>query len=341
MANCFNKYIGVWDGCSPKDANKLYLNDLPGVELGIGDYLTDSEQTDGLEVLQGIVDTACDDMFNDIRVYLSGSMYMNDILSNNILAQFMDNRRIRAAQPGKYIGVQFNLGQSPYLSARIHFFQIFPVASGSSTLRVFNINTGNEVYTQPFDFIGGQVNTIEVERDFLANSQPFNLAFVVDGDDVGQTYDTQLWGGTCLSCNGGYGNPTSYGRYANPHVYAAQLSWNKSIVPLVNNVQSAPAAYISLTYSVYCDPTMFICSVAPLLKRAVWYNAGIGLCDEIIYSRRLNYITTIQKEDAVAAKAEWTIKRNEQFNAVLNNMKLPQNICFQCNPVIQNRSAIP
>lgn len=42
---CIRNLVGFWDGCSQKDSSLVYINDLPGLDITLFDYLTTPEQT--------------------------------------------------------------------------------------------------------------------------------------------------------------------------------------------------------------------------------------------------------------------------------------------------------
>jgi hypothetical protein len=74
---------------------------------------------------------------------------------------------------------------------------------------------------------------------------------------------------------------------------------------------------------------------------AMFYKSGMAWCDEMIYGKRLNSLTTVQKSDAEKLKKDYSDKYVESMNMVLQNIILPNDICFQCEAIINVKNSIP
>lgn len=335
MINCLRNYIDVWDRCSEKSANKLYVNDLPGFSLNIGNSITNEENTDALSLLRKKIDFACEKAESDIRNYLANKVFVNTIINQQTIGIISDNLIQRAAVANTMAGIRVDLMDSPYLSMFVNSFQYFPQTDATIDVEVYNVITGELIETfADWDVIGGQINTLSVQTEYKSNGQPLDLVFVVASAAV---YDVQLWGGPCGSCR----SRSYYGRLNN-FAFADQIFFTVGQQPILNNLQSGASTQgLAVNYSLLCDNTDFICSLAPRLKLSMWYAAGIQILEEILFSKRLNTITTIDRARAKELKDEFEAQYQLNLGTVLDNMILPRNPCFQCNPSITRRNQIP
>jgi hypothetical protein len=334
MANCLRKYIDVWDGCSEKDASKMYVNDIPGFTLDVANSITTNEQQSALQLIHNKIDFACNRVENEIRNHLNGKAYLTTLIGQATCGIIQDNLKQNAAIANTLQGIQLDLGYSPFASIVVHSVQFFYPNSGTANLYVYNANTGQLLLQiDNINVVGGEVTTHLIDKEFQSSGQPLNLIFLTESQT---NYDIQVFSGGCSGCRGS--------RYApiNAYAYANQVQIATGAQVTVKNLKgSQSTGGIAINYTIKCDNTDFICSLASMLKLTMLYAAGVEIMDEIIMSRRLNSVTTYDRDKAIDLKAMYQERYSANLAGVLDNMIMPKNICFQCNPVIRNKTRIP
>ena len=67
---CLTDLIFVPDGCTALPSGKTSLSQLPGFDINHADYLNDSQQLSGYEVMQDAVNRASDKIVSDFRSHM-------------------------------------------------------------------------------------------------------------------------------------------------------------------------------------------------------------------------------------------------------------------------------
>jgi hypothetical protein len=71
------------------------------------------------------------------------------------------------------------------------------------------------------------------------------------------------------------------------------------------------------------------------------HKVGSELMKELAASRRLNSIINIDKGTNELLQKEYEDEYMASMSALLNNMKVPNDICFNCNSKVRKAVAIP
>jgi hypothetical protein len=330
---CLTRLIGIWDQCGPKTTGVKYINDLPGFNLSMADYLTSQEKQTGIEVIQGCINNAADEIETEIRSFLDPRMRLGSIIGSSIVGYFADNKNVKAADAGYLGGSQLELGNQNYLGAYIESVTIFtPNTYTNENLYIYDLTQGALLDTIPFSSTGDQYTEVSINKLYKSNGQFLNLFFC---RTAGTSYQTDVIQNGCFTCGWKKYNVDGY-------LYARSAKILDSADKIQNNLEGSTHSYgISIKYQLVCDSSNFICSLSSRLKMAMFYKSGMAWCDEIIYGKRLNSLTTVQKSDAEKLKKDYSDKYVESMNMVLQNIILPNDICFQCEAIINVKNSIP
>jgi hypothetical protein len=326
---CLKSKVGFWNGCGTRPS-KLLLNDLPGFQLSDAEWITDQQRQTGFDVLESALRLGAERVEEDVIQMLYPSAKVVESWQNKTLGEIQPNKKVKTGIAGAYSGIRIRLDRAPYFAMYVNNVGFFPVSNGSGTLRIYNLLTGAEIYSQAVTWIGGQVNTFAVDTQLRFDGNPIDVIVVIDSVNV--YYVNTFERGNCGTCKGRY----------------ADLMYNDMIYVLSgadkieNNLKTlGHSGGLWVNYSMQCDIADYICSLSVALKRAIWYSAGINLMDEIIYGKQINSLTTVGKDDAIALKNEYGAKYAEVMERVLNNAKLPNSPCFFCNPPVKSVTRIP
>ena len=331
---CLTRLVGIWDQCGPKTAGVKYINDLPGFVLSMADYLSNQEQQTGLEVIQKCINTASDELETELRAFFDPRMRLGSIVGNSTVGFYWDNKIVKPADVDFYGGIQLELGNNNNLGVYIQSLVIFtPNTYTEQNIYVWDLTQGIILDTIPFSSTGDQYTEITIDKLYKSNGQFLNLFIATD---AGTSYQSDVIYGGCGACSG-------WRKYLmDGYLYARAAKLPITADPIQSNLQSSKHAYgMSIKYQLICDSSNFICAISSRLKMAMYYRAGMAWCDEILYSDRLNSLTTVKKADAEKLKKDYSEKYEAAMNTVLQNMVLPNDICFQCESIISVKTMIP
>ncbi len=331
MANtCLTNKVSFWDGCGTRP-EKLLLNDLPGFRLDFAEYITEADKQTGTDVLNAAIRLGAEKVEDDVRSFVQPNAVIVDSFSNQTLGIIQDNKKVKTGEANTLKGIRLDLSRAPFFSLYINTISFFPVSGGSGTAKIFNLLTGAELDAFPITYVANEVNVITVDKEYRFQGQPIDVIIVIESVDC---YTVQLWDrAACLACEG---------KMMNPHLFANSIKINSGAQKISNNVKSEThTGGLWVNYSLRCDIADYVCGLSIGLMRAAWYAAGINVMNEIIFSQRLNNLTTVGKDDAIALKDLYTAEYNTIMGRTVETAKLPNNPCFFCNQSVKSYNAIP
>jgi len=336
MLNCLSNKVSWWDGCGDRP-NLLLLNDLTGFHLAMADFVTfqDPERQTATDIFNSAIRNGCDKVEQDVRAYLQPKMTFVESFGNKILGTVSENKKERNPDSYNY-GIQVQLFRSPYFLFHLNSVYFFPKTSGTGNIKVYNTLTGTVLDTIAVTFTGAQINLFQIDKAYTFDEQAVNISIVLIPDAPTVVYDVQLWrvNQNCGSCH--------EGRYVNEYLFANKVKILPSAQPIDQNFLSAQhTGGIYINYNLVCDISDFICGMSIALKTAVWYQSGIKIMDEILFTDRLNSLTTINADKAKELKEMYEFEYSKIMERVVNSSNVPKSPCFHCNPTVRVATVIP
>jgi hypothetical protein len=332
--DCLNNLVGIWDGCSAKE-DKLYINDLPGFDLSVPEWLQKEQDASPLSLLENIRNKSGILLKHEILASLNPRVLMSSVLWNGTAGIADLNRNTKALEASKYKGVQISTETYPYTEIYIDTIAFFPVSNVTDLeIYVYDLTQGLLLDTFTQSVVGGQINYVQVGKTYKNKGQFLNLAVLVDSS-LTDVYDVNPTGDGCRTCNTGL---KAIGSYSSGRgVSILQIS------PIINSNLKGESHTngLSLQYSVSCDHDYFVCSIANRFMLPMYYRFGIELMDEVLNSDRLNSYTTIGLEKARVMKDDLILKYNDTIKAIMQNLHIPNNACFYCTPNVTINTRIP
>lgn len=329
--NCLQNKVSYRYGCeAPSDA--LLLNDLPGFTLSDTEWITTEERQTGTDVLNAAIRMGAEKVEEDVTAFLWPSVTPVDSWENKTVGDIRDNLVTKTGQASQYWGQRIRIDQSPFLSLYVNSVSYFPTSTGSGTLKVFNVLTGVEMYSQAVNYTGQQINRFEIDKQFRVDGQIIDIVVVITADT--SVYEVNAFNrGNCGSCSG---------RYLNTYVWADMIKFDPLMPVIDKNLRSiSHTGGMILNYNLRCDIADYTCGLSIGLKRAIWYAAGIAIMDEIIMGKRINSLTTVDKDDAIALRERYVSEYGNIMSRVTQTAKIPKNPCFFCNPAVIPVNRIP
>lgn len=329
--NCLTSKIGYYNFCGVKP-DKLLLNDLPGFTLSDYEWVTDEEKQTGSDVLDAAIRMGAEKVEEDITAYLYPQVTRLDSWANKTVGEIKENLYVKNAQANKKWGVRIKMDSAPYLALYVNSVSYFPVNSGTGNIEIYNTLTGGLIYTESVTFTGGEVNVYPLDQLFRMDGQIVDVVILIESDVPVYTIES-FARGNCGSCAL---------KAINQYMYNDMVSISDSAVVIDRNLKSVNhTGGLIINYTLRCDIADYICGLSVGLKRAIFYAAGISLMDEIIFGKRLNSLTTVNKDDAIALKDRYANEYGVLMDRVVNSAKLPKSPCFYCNPTIKSVNRIP
>jgi hypothetical protein len=102
---------------------------------------------------------------------------------------------------------------------------------------------------------------------------------------------------------------------------------------------------MSLNYNVNCDRNAWLCSIGASLSMSLAYLTAVEIVGyglTVSTTQRSNSAVTISAEQLTQMQSAYTARFNEEFNAVLQHIQLPQDTyCFDCRRTSKYVTALP
>ena len=87
-----------------------------------------------------------------------------------------------------------------------------------------------------------------------------------------------------------------------------------------------------------CTLEALICDNLSLFKQALWYQHGVELMAEVIYSDRLNRFTTIDKKQAKELRFEFEVEFQRLLKQAVDGLDCSE--CLECDPLYRYEESI-
>jgi hypothetical protein len=177
-----------------------------------------------------------------------------------------------------------------------------------------------------------------VQKNFKSARRATEIAIVYES-----TFDTLRMipkQGSCLDCGG---NP----KYSHMCPFVDALGVVLTISgDTVQTITSTPYTWgMSLNYNVNCDRNAWLCSIGASLSMSLAYLTAVEIVGyglTVSTTQRSNTAVTISAEQLTQMQAAYTARFNEEFNAVLQHIQLPQDTyCFDCRRTSKYVEALP
>ncbi len=341
MIECLSKLVGIKGACSDIAGFDQYVNSLTGISIEAAEAAINSEKESGFALLQEKIDLAQDAMASEMRSFLSNKMRQDSLIDSDVIGRFSDDMSIVPAEA--YLkGIQLRM--IGYLNAEVVITSVRLMCqhTGSVTVHIYDLIQNKEVYSFDLDAVAGELVEKTINFRHTIFSKWLNLAIVYDATSIGG-YSTAVYNGTanCATCGPfasffqcGWGN----GHYA----YARAIKLDSAKAKTNQNVIGTPyTAGLGITYSLTCSPEQLLCQLAPSLAYPLLWKAGMFIMEEMRFSKRLNSVITLHKSEH---KELWTLYESRYeaaMNEIFQNIRLPNDTCFRCNPRTKSVSALP
>lgn len=324
--NCLESLVGLED-CELSPAPFL-INDIGFDYDQIGEFIDGSYQTVE-DFFAANVRTAARLLESDIYSKLPAQMRSASVLEGNTVASYPESRK---SFTGTGIaGIRQNFHNSgDYLKIRIKNIRLFTDHTGDIDVKVWNMNTGQEIGSTTISVEAGKIINKEVDIEIASQKQDLNLFIGYDTTGI-SAYNAELYRSGCC------GNYTfrsgfctfSYGTIASPFILSSFTSG-----------QQSPG--LSFDYEIVCDNLQWICTHRSLFGMAMVYKTAIAILEHGLDSgSQFSNQQTTNYEKNVSRLETATNHYNDQITKSLASMKFPRNRCFTCETITSVHNRLP
>lgn len=297
------------------------------------------DQSTAIEYIKQRLNYCVNAMKNEFNLRLMPSFRNNTILQNSMAGAWTETLQDQPAQPGTRAGILLQM----YDTSSFYDLQLSSIGlwttnyTGNVTIKVHNLVTGVELDSFDIAVVANQPSFIQINKRYTADRQRtfFYISYLTTGINSVQSSITGYTTG-CSTCGTRSGFATRFGS-----INSATL--DNSASPVFENLSyPGNTAGLSLQYSLNCSVESFFCSLKNQMAWSLLHRFGQDICEEVINgSKRVNSVTTLDKEKATALKEDYEGIYVESFNDLFQRVRLPNDTCFKCNQAVKTRVRIP
>lgn len=331
-------YIGLKNCTLPDPESGLYVNDLPGMSTELVDKIANSEQINFSGVWASVQKRALLRLSNDVTSQLYEWVKLNQIIyQTRRLLKSQPNGVIIIAMEPLYAGIYQMVPESKYAEFRLNDMYIYSFQTVTTTLKVWDMNDGSEIYTKSIDLVPGLNHITQIGLVVPLKYRIMELFIGVDvsGFDSIQTLnDYYYWYTSDAACAA----QTSYGYGTMRGVFQFMPATYDPNLPmqLSNLIRGGIGRGVCMGAEIRCSVEQFIYDNRQVLSQALLYLMGAEILLEKIGSPRLNYFTSSNLESTEMMRQMFENRYKSNLKSSLNIIPLNgESICFDCEETFQ------
>lgn len=335
--SCFDGIVKL-NGCSITEVPQAVysLNSLPGISLKSFEQVANSEQVNYIGVWNAINERAEARIKNQI---ISAMSTRYDIKRVRRTVSVTGTPETNAISDDVYKGILFmqawslneNWVISPFQTLQVDRISFYKSATNTATtvdIEFINYLTKEVLFTKTLTMGNLSLgwNEITILKEF--NCALLGIAFT-DTDINGVSYLTTDVNANFQSCF-----YDCYGLDECGYIYGFAESNG-------NYVQNNTINSLRATVTLGCSYNAAVCNNRLLFAEAYWYLLGIEFLEERLYSERVNFYTSIKREEAKELINLYNVRYEEALKNALGGLKFECDACLECNSLVQVFSQIP
>lgn len=329
MQSCFIGYIGLKQ-CGASGTSGDYINEMPGISTEMVGKIANSEQGNFLGVWQDVQKRAFRRLKQDLLTALAEKVNMNRIVyqTKKLKKQYRDLVKVPMAP--NYRGVYVKIPEGNYVELYIKSIFVYSYQAVSTTIKVFDINDGTQLYTKDVTLVVG-LNVIDIDEDFPLRWEIMELFIGIDMTSFDSVitqpeyylFYNQEW--DCVSS-------ISHSRY-NDNLFLIEPAELPIIdVASWSNVRILGAGQgVTIDAQVKCSISDFACQNKDILKTPFMYLLTAELLMEKNVSNQISVFTTTNLEVTENLRQDYENRYRDSLKRVAKSIPLEgNNLCFNC-----------
>jgi hypothetical protein len=332
--NCLDNLIGIHRSCNEETPSSgLYIQDLSGITLSVANAGIGNETISGLKLIEDKITFSQNAILAALRMQLANKIRVNSIINNDTAGFYKENLTVVNLEADKLKGIVVKANQYPYLEFYLSTVYLKLATAVTTNVYVYDLMTNTLLDTIEVTTVARTPVAVTVNKAYQTKKQKLQLFICVDSS-VANTYETNMGTQNCSSCaSGGYSN--RYISFSSGQIETADQKIDSNIT------SNTGTNGLSINYSLNCSLEPFLCNMGNQIAWSLLHKVGAEIMDELIASRRLNSIVTIDKATNELLRERYNNEYMASMSALLANIQLPNDICFNCNSKIRKAVAIP
>lgn len=327
--SCFIDYIGLKQ-CGVSGVSGDYINDLAGISTEMVGKIANSEQGNYLGVWNSVQRRSINRLYEDLLSAMSDKVNMNRIVYQTKKLKKQYSNLVQENRGAYHRGVYLKVPEGDYVEFLLKGIFVYSKQAITTTVKVFDINDGSELYTKSTDLIVG-LNYIEINESFPLRWEIMELFIGVDATNF-DSVKTQpeyyyLYNNDwdCVSCDGGL----TY----NDNIFAIRPGELQIGHPAIwSNLRLFGIGQgVTIDGQIKCSISNYACQNKALLKTAFKYLLGAELLMEKNVSNQISFFTTSNLQITEALRLDYEKKYSDSLKKAVNTIPLEgNNLCFNC-----------
>jgi hypothetical protein len=293
--------------------------------------------------LEDIIRFATNLVEEEIGLALGGKYQLKTVIDNDTVGYYYEDKILKPAQPGVLTGYEIRIDQFPHLAFFLQEIKLFADHTGTVPVFVYDLIQGKLLDTINIDAGAGEIVSVTgLDKIYPTGKQ--RLRLFIGYDSQFQAYNTSYaspYGPATIAdhCNTCNGSP-----YKNQYIYFNSASINAAdpnVRSFVKSNDVSGGAGLSLGYSLQCSFTEHLCNMRNKLALPILYKAGSLVMKELKHSRRLTGVVTLYNKNHDELMQEYEKEYQERMALLLQNMEMPESVCFSCTPRVKTNVSLP
>jgi hypothetical protein len=331
MLDCLDNIIGIDRTCAGETPiSGLYVQDLSGIDLRVADSVVGSDYASGVRLLKDKIDFAKNLMLAEMRADLGSKVKYGTIVENVNIGYFSENKTI-PSQVGFLKGIKITVKDYPYFELFIQSISVLATEDKSIEVYVYDLITGQLLDTIEVETIANQEVNVVLGKKYYSQRKSLNL-FVCTSSELSSN-QARLNKTHCLGCSSSVSNAYTSLSFGTIAVGSPVLDKNIS--------SGTSTGGLSVSYSLGCSLEPYLCNMAGVLGFPLLYKTGYVIMDEAVNTSRLNGLVLNKKDDWEALRERYEAMYLKSMMSLMDNLRLPKDICFECNSSIRKVVQIP
>lgn len=338
MIACLENLIGIVRPCgdTPPSESGLYLQDLPEITIKNAEAII-TDQDSGLELLQNKLAFATEYLNTDFVTKLYPRFAQNSILENQTAGFYQNNKPLNQGISGSLKGVQLKVMEYPYLSLFVSSISLFINHTGTVPVYIYDLIQGKQLDVISVEAVAGEIVQVDISKLYKTGGQTLNIFIGYDSTDI-QSYNSYIFGQGYLGCRR---CPAPRGR-GNKFVWMSSKSIPAASQKIENNLQSLnDTGGLSVNYSLNCTVDKFLCSTRNMLAMPLLYLTAVKVLEAAKVSQRISSFVVIRKDEIDTLIQWYDAEYKRTMAEVMQNLRVPTDICFLCNKAVRQGTIAP
>lgn len=324
---CFDDIIGLRGTCdTPTSTSGLWLDDI-GIDIAELDSVINKSQIDSVNFFENKRDFAIKQIIALIHTHYSDKYRTNSILSSKRIGFGKENQEV-VASDATLKGIEIELcNQDSFVDVYVSELSLQVNFSGLVNVFVYDLFQNKLLDTIAVTTVSGQIVTVYPNKTYKSVRKELDIIFVYDATNFSSVKTTTTLTG-CKSCGSG-GSMSKIDAY----LTARSISILNADAKIESNLTATgDTGGLSIIYSIQCNYDEWLCTISNSIALPILFKTGYEIMDYTINnSLRLNTATTINLDSAKARRDEYNARYQSSIEALLQNIKLPQDEkCFEC-----------